>query len=80
MALLSERARAAGVDRFTVDMLADNAAIRAPVGSAGGGISLEDGQVASGRIELRPVLVPRGNPVPELGPALRAVFALDSGR
>jgi GNAT superfamily N-acetyltransferase len=78
VALLSERARAAGVDRFTVDILADNDAVRALVTSAGGGISLQDEPVASGRIELRPVLVPLGNPVPE--PALRAVFDLDGGR
>lgn len=50
--LLSDRARAAGIHRFTVDMLADNAAIRALVQAAGGKDAASQGALVEGYISL----------------------------
>jgi acetyltransferase len=53
LALLGERARAEGVDRFTVDVLLDNPAMLALVRAAGGVVVPDSrGAVASGHIEL----------------------------
>jgi RimJ/RimL family protein N-acetyltransferase len=50
--LLSDRARAVGISRFTMEMLADNVGIVALVRAAGGTVELSDGAVASGHIDL----------------------------
>ena len=52
--LLSDRARAEGVRWFTVEVLSDNAGIRALVQAAGGEIDTADSRVLSGRIDLVP--------------------------
>ncbi len=53
LTLLSERARAEGVDRFTVDVLVDNPAMLALVRAAGGTVVTDSrGAVASGHIDL----------------------------
>src|SRR5215203_1148022 len=56
--LLSERARAVGIRRFTLDMLADNAAMHALVRAAGGEAGAPQGQVVTGHIDLGPCLPP----------------------
>ena len=58
LAMLSEQARAAGIRRFCVDMLADNAAVRALVRAAGGEGETVDGEVVNAHIVLSPVVVP----------------------
>jgi GNAT superfamily N-acetyltransferase len=52
--LLSDRARAEGIRWFTMEMLSDNAGIRALVQAAGGEIDTSDREVLSGRIDLVP--------------------------
>jgi acetyltransferase len=55
---LSARAAAEGIERFTVDMLADNTAVRALVAGAGGRTGGRAGALVSAQIELAPVVVP----------------------
>jgi RimJ/RimL family protein N-acetyltransferase len=50
--LLIERARAVGVRRFTLEMLADNEGILALVRAAGGVVQPTDSTIASGHIDL----------------------------
>jgi acetyltransferase len=52
LGLLCDRARAAGIQRFIVEMLADSTAVRALVKAAGGQESPPDGDVVQGYIEL----------------------------
>ena len=56
--LLSERARAVGIRRFTVDMLADNDAVLALMRGAGGSGEVVEGKVVTAHIALEPVAVP----------------------
>jgi hypothetical protein len=72
LGLLSERARTVGVLRFTVDMLADNAAVLALVRNAGAAGEEVDGHIITGHIPLEPVLVPLS------GPALLRTAAAES--
>jgi GNAT superfamily N-acetyltransferase len=51
---LSDRARAEGIHRFTVEMLSDNAAMCALLQAAGGKVGTADGDVSSGSIDLVP--------------------------
>jgi GNAT superfamily N-acetyltransferase len=60
--LLGKRARAVGVSRFTMEMLADNEGIRALVLAAGGVVEASDGAVGSGHLDL--VRMPTDHPSP----------------
>jgi RimJ/RimL family protein N-acetyltransferase len=50
--LLSDRARCVGIDRFTMEMLADNEGILALVRAAGGEVERGEGAVTSGHLDL----------------------------